>query len=624
MPRPSLAKIPPETLRIIIGYLIHEPTPSLSALACVSKYFYSAATPFLFYTIKFSMGGEDPSQGVAQQIQKYTRILQRDGGFAHVHRITIDGSPNEDDKLNDEFNLLADLIPKLPGLGDLEYSCPLQFPECLLDALHKTHPQCRLRINTFQLHSLYAPGTDAYDYEYKLTTSPCLHSINIRYDEMCGYDSSDVPSYHGEAVMRMVAGLAPDLKEVRISHVPPGASPGYIRTIVWRPWTGFTQEKEDRSRRVSRGALQYFRWFDYLPIDGPAIKKWQLCTDFSKLRSLDLASSKEVTEDALDFLASQCSFRSLRELFLNLRPVYDERRQSSDYYKTAERFLLSLPPLADLSLLYWHPEINLDTVFAHHRSLRKLWLRPSETENVSHQDLVSISTYCPQLEDLVIPIPRSRGDAAEVMLYRALGSISGLQRLKLQLDASDVTAGAENEEEESDSDENADYPPSANNPSWSEFDQQISDFQIGTYKYLRNGHIRDALFNSALDESLARAIFQAISIGKPPGSLALEELSLCVTGAGALGDRGQSSTWHGVMQCLSRDWVIKRNIRDDSRNQLIVNEVKGEGFDDPEAWADQELRPSLKPLFRSIWPEKYEGSPWAKDWHSFPLANVDC
>lgn len=207
------------------------------------------------------------------------------------------------------------------------------------------------------------------------------------------------------------------------------------------------------------------------------------------------------------------------------------------------------------------------------------------------------------------------------MLYRALGSMSRLQRLKLSLDTSDVTAG---DEEEDNSDDDADYPPAPNNPSWSEFDQQITRVRLHGYRYLRNGHIRDALINSALDENLARAIFHAISIGKPAGSLPLEELSLQVTGAGPHKLHTWGSTWHGVLECLGRSWVIKRNVRDDSRNELIVKEVKGEGFNDPEKWANHELRPFLKPLFRSIWPEKYEGSPWAKDWHSFPLANVDC
>lgn len=308
-------------------------------------------------------------------------------------------------------------------------------------------------------------------------------------------------------------------------------------------------------------------------------------------------------------------------LSLNLRPEYGETRQSSGYYKSTERFLLGLPPLADISLIGWHPEIDLDVVLAHHSSLQKMLVFLSSAESLSQQDLITVSTHCLLLEELVIPIPRSRGDTAEVMRYRAIGSIPRLQRLKLFLDASDVTAGAEGEEE-SDSDEFADYPPSANNPSWCEFDQQITEFQIGTYKYLRNGHIRDALINSALDETLARTIFRAISAGKPAGSIVLEELSVEVTSAGALGGGMASSIWHGVLQCLARDWLIKRNIRNDSRDELILQEVNSERSG-KFRYPHDELEPSLKPLFRSIWPEKYEGSPWVEDWYSLPLAKVD-
>ena len=279
---PSLANLRLETLWIIIDHLVHEHRPSLLALACVSKYFYFAATPFLFHTIWFFTRRRSRGQGVAHQIEKYTRILQRDGSFPHVHRITIDGSQYTDDETNDEWNPLAGLIQRLPALEDLEYSCPSQFPEGLLDALHESPSQCRLHINNFQLRNLYLPGTDAYDYEYKLATSPSLHSIDIKYDEMCGYDSNGLPSYHGEAVMRMAAGLAPNLKEVHITHTPTSASTGHDHEIVWRPWTGFAQEEKDPNRRrVSRGALQCLKWIDYRSIDGPAIDKWQLCTDFS-------------------------------------------------------------------------------------------------------------------------------------------------------------------------------------------------------------------------------------------------------------------------------------------------------------------------------------------------------
>src|SRR5205807_10350288 len=120
----------------------------------------------------------------------------------------------------------------LPGLVDLVYNYPDQFPPCLLQTLHEYRPQCRLRINTFNLYSLHAPVIDPY--ELLLATSPCLYSIRclhgednyIRFlyqedgaDADADADDSDSrTNYQAEAVMCLVAGLAPNLKEVHMYY----------------------------------------------------------------------------------------------------------------------------------------------------------------------------------------------------------------------------------------------------------------------------------------------------------------------------------------------------------------------------------------------------------------------
>jgi hypothetical protein len=54
-------------------------------------------------------------------------------------------------KTNDAWKPLASLLQKLPALMDLRYGFPGQFPPCLLEALHKYLPRCKLHINTFKL-----------------------------------------------------------------------------------------------------------------------------------------------------------------------------------------------------------------------------------------------------------------------------------------------------------------------------------------------------------------------------------------------------------------------------------------------------------------------------------------
>ena len=82
-----------------------------------------------------------------------------------------------------------------------------------------------------------------------------------------------------------------------------------------------------------------------------------------------------------------------------------------------------------------------------------------------------------------------------------------------------------------------------NDPPFDEFDQLFYPANIlGIYgdgaqgSKPRNGHIRDALVNSALDETLARTIFQSILSRKGHNALPLEALKLTSYGGGQFGD----------------------------------------------------------------------------------------
>jgi hypothetical protein len=119
-------------------------------------------------------------------------------------------------KTNDAWRPLASLLKKFPALMDLRYGFPGQFPPCLLEALHKYLPRCRLHINTLKLRSLNAPSTDPY--ELMLATSPSLTNIRVECDMQHGYITKHIPNFNYEAVQSMVGGLAPYLKELQIFH----------------------------------------------------------------------------------------------------------------------------------------------------------------------------------------------------------------------------------------------------------------------------------------------------------------------------------------------------------------------------------------------------------------------
>lgn len=131
---------------------------------------------------------------------------------------------------------LAQLIRQLPALADLSWNCSQSVSPCVLIALQEHALRRRLWINTFQFRNLHGPALDAH--EVRLMTSPCLYAIRL--DFLTAWPSKDgtetMHAYDEEAVMRLVAGMAPGLRKVSLSPRPPFAMPRYTPKL---PWEGF-------------------------------------------------------------------------------------------------------------------------------------------------------------------------------------------------------------------------------------------------------------------------------------------------------------------------------------------------------------------------------------------------
>ncbi|KAH8811106.1 hypothetical protein F5884DRAFT_265968 [Xylogone sp. PMI_703] len=153
-----------------------------------------------------------------------------------------------------------------------------------------------------------------------------------------------------EAVLRMVSGLAPNLKDVRIFRIGACNSPEYIRAWkngVRRPWPGFSHEHQ---KNKTRGA-KLERLELHKAISPERLSSWNDHTDFSFLRVLKLEGT--LNPDALHWAATNCTFLSLTTLVLNMdyyhqwphRPDVRVRHQIA-----IEAFLRNLPPLKNLRL----------------------------------------------------------------------------------------------------------------------------------------------------------------------------------------------------------------------------------------------------------------------------------
>jgi hypothetical protein len=86
--------------------------------------------------------------------------------------------------------------------------------------------------------------------------------------------------------------------------------------------------------------------------------------------------------------------------------------------------------------------------------------------------------------------------------------------------------------------------------------------------------MREQLPNCALDQRLARSIFDAISSGKPQDSLALEKLTVEITDDGQFATADFPTQLMDVLLHRGRSWQITRNIRDDRRHEILVEQTQ--------------------------------------------------
>lgn len=363
---------------------------------------------------------------------------------------------------------LADLITQLPGLADVVYRCPSQFPPCLLKAMHANKRPARLHLQMFKLRSAYDDSDTIDPYERDLITSPCLHSIWLLYGERWDWtalseSTVQLPSRQLDALEWMVKqGVSPCLREVKVAgswtaepgtpHVPGPVEP-------WNTTTFFNQEQGGALRAFpsDKGHLKYLK-FDpdvsttpYESIFGGGqgwIAKLDSLTDFSLLHTLALM--QPLSPAQLFSLQTTC-LPELAALLLNCElPLGEETAGSrSDYFQTITSFLSGLPSLIALQVTAWD---HAQHVFSFHNlKLERLLLIPIENqENCRFETAIcDIQQYLtlerlkvlvssfPRLIDLSIPVKRSRGDGAEVALYQYLGEhLPNLRRLSLQLDCS--------------------------------------------------------------------------------------------------------------------------------------------------------------------------------------------
>ncbi|KAI1828773.1 hypothetical protein CBS147337_10421 [Penicillium roqueforti] len=229
--------------------------------------------------------------------------------------------------------------------------------------------------------------------------------------------------------------------------------------------------------------------------------------------------------------------------------------------------------------------------------LQELKLLSYPGEELTKDSLQALGRHCIFLQDFTLSLRRSQGDSTEAYLYKALGSLPRLQSVSLDLH----TAKSYSPDDIVEDDEGNFFNTAFDD----EFDRKIPSelLQPGPdFSEACNGAMREQLINCAIDKTLARSIFDAISSGKPQISLPLEVLALKVTDAREIiGMVDRPAHFVSVLFQLCRPWRISRSIRDDRRHEIQVEETEQIPN---RLLPPQTLKSWLEAIWRRVWPEK--------------------
>lgn len=672
----DLEGLPHEILQQIAGHL--RETPSLYAFSLASKTCQSAAFPSLFREIHLTVHSRTALQG---DVDALIDTLSRTESARHVRCLSVEGFLRVEDAepvLADEDGDLAlawleqtgvgdildghepvlctngwhsvsepviekasredlawapvvGLIKILPGLKTLVYNCRNQFPPLLLDTIHER--QCKLHHMTFRLRSLLSETLDPY--ELALATSPCLYKAQVRYT---WHDSNGDDDFNQEAMMELAAGLAPNLREV----VVVGFTPSLTRWKTnpprepWRGLPGFVPGN-------GKGSLTSLTFLGSVNWSLDALRGWAKHTDFDRLSHLGLGGgytafqleTDGIDEETMEWMINNCSFHRLRTLRVHLfRTVIMVERPN--YADIASKFFKRFKPLDELSMSGGlEPKILNAILSRHGPTLQKLALWPIEEAVITADDRVrtdmpmmfekenvlQIQTHCPLLRELAIPVKRTKSSAVEAEIYKSFGKMARLRSLFLTLDCSNWQVTNERTRR-------------TNDPSFDQFDREL----FMGMDFLQKGHLRETFMNCAVDETLARSIWETIrraKVGSPLRSLRLW------TGRGDQWADGVSNGMAcSIIDNLSRSWLLE--VRDGMEYVVDVRELGRQGREirdraildeerrDRERTADDGARGDAGragedgsdqwQIFRRIWPRRKEGSrDWREDWVSLPL-----
>jgi hypothetical protein len=170
-----------------------------------------------------------------------------------------------------------------------------------------------------------------------------------------------------------------------------------------------------------------------------------------------------------------------------------------------------------------------------------------------------------------------------------------------------------------------------------EFDSRVYAVMQGardhTEKWIRYGHVKYALVNAAVDETLASSFWDMVNRAEPAGSRPLERLVLKSVNTGEFDDTrrrappgevklsGCPKGWQDCFVKMRRTWPVEPNPRDDMVGSVVVSALEPDLGRYCCFVPQENLSRVLRVVMESLWPAMKDRTvDWQTAWHSFPLS----
>ncbi|PYI06997.1 hypothetical protein BO78DRAFT_418145 [Aspergillus sclerotiicarbonarius CBS 121057] len=476
----TLDSLPVVVLRQIPQFVLESSWRDLSALSQTSQAWYDLAVPELYKNLRIKFRD-------LTSLQRDISELRADGNHGwRQKRLSVSGKKKDrandfvifkppaaqntflEDSLSEfrdcyfsfltwtsayyrenDWEPIIALISRLKHLRVLNYAAMNMFPTCLHQAFGRFHPTCQLNIRINQSPSLDLPGLGRahrfvsegchrdQPFDISILSTPTLHAFQAVYT--LDRDSEDRPRWvHIDEPFRLLF-MAPNLKHLIVD--PRYGDDENPILKVKEEWQRFITKSRPSPVAVSLDTLTFigeaYEPFEHILLNISTL------VDLSTLRSLDIGvhSEPKMLTQAASMLVG------LERLYIHMVPsardYWDAPWDIEEMISAVQAFR----PLRFLCLRGLLSFSSLDRILSHHSTLEGLSLEASYRQHVTpppgkdHRypisngnHIRSVAKLCPRLEELRLPLQRTKGNAHECDLYRALGQLSRLHTVILDLD----------------------------------------------------------------------------------------------------------------------------------------------------------------------------------------------